>query len=149
MYFYIVGLLINCTYHCRSVNMRLYSIHKREFVMVIVAFFACFGLAVFIGLAGESKSLPYFNNFEIFAISCDLLSIQNTIILITMIFTGPPITSTSEQKAHLNASDMATGPFIMNTPALSTYSQQLWVIAKLSTSNNDGTKYSSISLKSH
>ena len=33
--------------------MRLYSMHKREFVMVIVAFFACFGLAVFIGLAGK------------------------------------------------------------------------------------------------
>ena len=33
--------------------MRLYSMHKREFVMVFVAFFACFGLAVFIGLTGE------------------------------------------------------------------------------------------------
>jgi len=54
------------------------------------------------------------------------------------VFTGPPITSTSEQKAHLNGSEMATGPFVMKTPLLSTYSQQLWVIAKLSTSNNDG-----------
>lgn len=53
-------------------------------------------------------------------------------------FKGPPITSTSEQKAHLNGSEMATGPFIMKTPLLSTYSQQLWVIVKLSTSNNDG-----------
>lgn len=52
---------------------------------------------------------------------------------------GPPITSTSEQKAHVNSSEMATGPFIMKTPLLSTYSQQLWVIAKLSTSNTDGT----------
>ncbi|XP_071569724.1 transmembrane protein 181-like [Temnothorax nylanderi] len=89
----------------RSVQMRLYSMHKREFVMVFVAFFACFGLAIFIGLA------------------------------------GPPITSTSEQKAHLNGSEMATGPFIMKTPLLSTYSQQLWVIAKLSTSNNDDERY--------
>ncbi|XP_015515822.1 transmembrane protein 181 isoform X2 [Neodiprion pinetum] len=89
----------------RSVQMRLYSMHKREFVMVFVAFFACFGLAVFIGLA------------------------------------GPPITSTTEQKAHLNGSEMATGPYIMRTPALSTYSQQLWVIAKLSTSNVDNEKY--------
>lgn len=53
-------------------------------------------------------------------------------------FKGPPITSTSEHKEHLNGSEMATGPFIMKTPLLSTYSQQLWVIAKLSTSNNDG-----------
>lgn len=37
--------------------MRLYSMHKREFVMVFVAFFACFGLAVFIGLAGEYQNI--------------------------------------------------------------------------------------------
>lgn len=30
--------------------------HKGEFVMVFIAFFACFGLGVFIGLAG--KILP-------------------------------------------------------------------------------------------
>ncbi|XP_015116993.1 transmembrane protein 181 [Diachasma alloeum] len=89
----------------RSVPMRLYSMHKREFVMVFVAFFACFGLAVFIGLA------------------------------------GPPITSTTEHRARLNGSDMATGPFIMKTPALSTYSQQLWVIAKFSTANTDDERY--------
>ncbi|XP_011303897.1 transmembrane protein 181 isoform X1 [Fopius arisanus] len=89
----------------RSVPMRLYSMHKREFVMVFVAFFACFGLAVFIGLA------------------------------------GPPITATTEHRVRLNGSDMATGPFIMKTPALSTYSQQLWVIAKFSTANNDDERY--------
>ncbi|XP_014213991.1 transmembrane protein 181 [Copidosoma floridanum] len=89
----------------RSVNMRLYSMHKREFVMVLVSFFACFGLAVFIGLA------------------------------------GPPITSMTEQRAHVNASEKATGPFIMHTPPLSTYNQQLWVIAKLSTANNDDERY--------
>ncbi|KAG8035262.1 hypothetical protein G9C98_001752 [Cotesia typhae] len=89
----------------RSVPMRLYSMHKREFVMVFVAFFACFGLAVFIGLA------------------------------------GPPITSTLEEKAKSNSTDMASGPFIMKTPALSTYSQQLWVIAKFSTSNTDDERY--------
>lgn len=76
--------------------------HKREFVMVFVAFFACFGLSVFIGSV------------------------------------GPPITSTIEESAHVNNSEMATGPFIMKTPALSTYCQQLWVISKLSTSNTDG-----------
>ncbi|KAL2743533.1 transmembrane protein 181 [Vespula maculifrons] len=89
----------------RSVQMRLYSMHKREFVMVFVGFFACFGLSVFIGLA------------------------------------GPPITTTSEQKAHVNGNETATGPFVMKTPALSPYSQQLWVIAKLSTLNNDDERY--------
>lgn len=57
---------------------------------------------------------------------------------------GPPITSTTEldAKALLNkdnhSNSIATGPFIMKTPALVTYSQQLWVIAKLSTENTDG-----------
>ncbi|XP_028036128.1 transmembrane protein 181 [Bombyx mandarina] len=41
----------------RSVQMRIYSMHKGEFVMVFIAFFACFGLGVFIGLAGPSPTL--------------------------------------------------------------------------------------------
>nr|SVE76910.1 EOG090X03I5 [Daphnia lumholtzi] len=36
----------------RSVQMRLYSMHKREIGLVFLAFFACFGMCVFIGLAG-------------------------------------------------------------------------------------------------
>jgi hypothetical protein len=58
---------------------------------------------------------------------------------------GPPITSTSEQKASVliskqNGSDLANGPFIMMTPTVSTYSQQLWVIAKVTTDNKDGER---------
>lgn len=60
------------------------------------------------------------------------------VFLLLYINIGPPITSTSEQRAHVNGSEIASGPFIMKTPLLSTYSQQLWVIAKLLTSNNDG-----------
>ncbi|KOB64677.1 Uncharacterized protein OBRU01_14423, partial [Operophtera brumata] len=41
----------------RSVQMRVYSMHKGEFVMVFIAFFACFGLGVFIGLAGPSPTM--------------------------------------------------------------------------------------------
>lgn len=33
--------------------MRLYQMHKREFGLVLVTFIACFGLSVFIGLAGN------------------------------------------------------------------------------------------------
>lgn len=72
--------------------------------------------------------------------SASLTSILHQLIIM-IVAKGPPITSTSEQKAHLNGSEMATGPFIMKTPLLSTYSQQLWVIAKLSTSNNDDERY--------
>lgn len=83
-----------------SVQMRLYTMHKREFVMVFIVFFATLGLALFIGLA------------------------------------GPPITVTAEQRASqlmtpLNQSQLTMGPFLMKSPPLSTYAQQLWVITKV------------------
>ncbi|XP_053397085.1 transmembrane protein 181-like [Mercenaria mercenaria] len=36
----------------RSVQMRLYSLNKRQFVMVFFIFFICFGITVLIGIAG-------------------------------------------------------------------------------------------------
>ncbi|KAL1464781.1 hypothetical protein WDU94_004399 [Cyamophila willieti] len=39
----------------RSVPMRHYSMHKRELVMVFLAFFACLGLVIFIGLTGKNS----------------------------------------------------------------------------------------------
>lgn len=87
-----------------SVQMRLYTINKREFVLVFIAFFACLGLAVLIGLA------------------------------------GPPITSVYTQKATslpVNKSMLASGPFHLKTKILSTYSQQLWVTAKLVVNKSD------------
>ncbi|EDV42582.1 uncharacterized protein Dana_GF16949 [Drosophila ananassae] len=98
----------------RSVHMRLYSMHKREFVMVFLGFFTCFGLGIVIGL------------------------------------TGPPITSTSTLTAQQilantslahSATVLATGPFAMKSPLTTTYSQQLWLIAKLVTGNNDDERY--------
>ncbi|RXG72783.1 Transmembrane protein [Armadillidium vulgare] len=90
----------------RSVQMRLYNMHKREFVMVFIILFAALGLAIFVGLA------------------------------------GPPITSTVEQRItevmpDLNQSQLATGPFVLKSPSLSTYSQQLWVIAKIIMNHNE------------
>ncbi|KAI4457485.1 transmembrane protein [Holotrichia oblita] len=85
--------------------------HKREFVMVFIAFFGCLGLGIFIGMA------------------------------------GPPITSTTEidgkslltkdNRSHSTNNEIATGPFTMRSPAMTTYSQQMWLIAKLTTDNND------------
>lgn len=95
----------------RSVHMRLYSMHKQEFVVVLIGFFTCFLLGILIGLA------------------------------------GPPITKTNEITAKQifantslakNHNVLATGPFAMKTPLLTTYSQQLWVMAKVETDNNDG-----------
>ncbi|XP_060526365.1 transmembrane protein 181 [Cylas formicarius] len=97
----------------RSVQMRLYSMHKREFVLVFILFFAAFGLTIFIGLAGP----PITQTLELDGLS--LLPKFNK--------TSPP-----------NRKDIATGPFITKTPRMSTYNQQLWLIAKLSTENTDG-----------
>lgn len=36
---------------------------------------------------------------------------------------------------------MATGPFVMRTPLLTTYSQQLWLIARMETDNHDDEKF--------
>lgn len=99
----------------RSVQMRLYSMHKREFVMVFFTFFVCLGLALFIGV------------------------------------TGPPITSTSkiygkyllpkDNQSNPDITKIAKGPYIMRTPSFTTYSQQLWVIVKLTTENKDDEIY--------
>nr|CAG4636043.1 EOG090X03I5 [Eubosmina coregoni]SVE69704.1 EOG090X03I5 [Eubosmina coregoni] len=96
----------------RSIQMKLYALNKRQFCLVFVAFFACFGMSVFIGLA------------------------------------GPPITSTTLTKMsqvnanNLNGSDsMATGPYVLRTPLLTSYHQQFWVIAQIVTENKDDESF--------
>lgn len=95
----------------RSVHMRMYSMHKREFVMVFLGFFTCFGLGIIIGLTGPPIT------------STDALTAQQILAN----------TSLAQSKTVL-----ATGPFAMKSPLMTTYSQQLWLIAKLVTDNNDG-----------
>nr|CAI5828427.1 unnamed protein product [Callosobruchus analis] len=96
----------------RSVQMRLYTMHKREFVMVFVAFFACFGLGIFVGIAGPPIT-------------------KTTVVDRALLF--PKINGSNAYRK-----DIATGPFTMRTPTMTTYCQQLWVIAKLATENTDG-----------
>ncbi|CAH2009468.1 unnamed protein product [Acanthoscelides obtectus] len=96
----------------RSVQMRLYTMHKREFVMVFVAFFACFGLGIFVGVAGPPIT-------------------KTTVVDKSLLL--PKTNSSNGYKR-----DIASGPFTMRTPTMTTYSQQLWVITKLSTENTDG-----------
>lgn len=62
---------------------------------------------------------------------------------------GPPITTTTQidgktalPKENQTTSDISSGPFTMRTPTMTTYAQQLWVIAKLTTGNTDGKKCS-------
>ncbi|KAI5749898.1 hypothetical protein M8J76_011258 [Diaphorina citri] len=93
----------------KSVPMRLYSMHKRELVVVFLAFFACLGLVVFIGL------------------------------------TGPPITLTVStsgsdllRKQNISQDAINTGPFILHSPLVSSYAQQMWLIMTMQTDNSDG-----------
>ncbi|XP_050303960.1 transmembrane protein 181 [Anthonomus grandis grandis] len=98
----------------RSVQMRLYSMHKREFVLIFVLFFVCLGFTIFIGLAGP----PITQTTSIDGISL-LPKLNNSNMV--------------------SRKDIATGPFIMKTPKLSTYNQQMWLIAKLKTENTGET----------
>uniref|UniRef100_A0A1B0DDC7 TMEM181 GOLD domain-containing protein n=1 Tax=Phlebotomus papatasi TaxID=29031 RepID=A0A1B0DDC7_PHLPP len=82
--------------------------------MVFMAFFACFGLGIFIGLAGP----PITTTTEITATS----------IL--------PNASAMENKLI-----MATGPFSMRSPLMTMYAQQLWLIAQIFTDNRDDEAY--------
>jgi hypothetical protein len=73
-----------------------------------------------------------------------LFNAETNIISVFYALTGPPITHTSVQKSSqllpkINNSDISKGPFVMRTPALTTYCQQLWVIAKMRTANKDGS----------
>lgn len=101
----------------RSVSMRLYTMHKREFVLVFMAFLAAFGLGIFIGLAGP----PITEETEVTA--KQILAMTNS------------------SSASATPPSIASGPFLVKSQFLSTYNQQLWVIAKLWTSNTDDEYY--------
>ena len=58
-----------CNFHCwdsihRSVQMKLYTMHKREFVVIFMGFFVALGLVVFIGLVGKSCRMKFSRGFE-------------------------------------------------------------------------------------
>lgn len=88
-----------------SVQMRLYTLNKRHFFLVLFTFFTCFGISVLVGL------------------------------------TGPPITETTQTNASVlipAPPDLTSGPFILKSPPVSTFHQQLWLIAEIVTDNEQG-----------
>lgn len=108
----------------RSVHMRLYSMNKREFVMVFIVLLTAMGLVLFIGLTG------------LFCYRCCVSPKTVRSVL------GPPITLTSkvsgvEVLKHINGS-LPQGPYVMKTPSLTVYNQRLWLIAVVLTDNKDG-----------
>lgn len=102
----------------RSVQMRLYTMHKREFVMVFVAFLAAFALAIFIGLAGPPIT-------------------EETEITAKQIFAQMNATT----RPGAVAPTIANGPFMIRSQFMSTYNQQLWVFLRMWTANNDDELY--------
>uniref|UniRef100_UPI00398ECF92 transmembrane protein 181 isoform X2 n=1 Tax=Pristiophorus japonicus TaxID=55135 RepID=UPI00398ECF92 len=89
----------------RIAPMRLYTLSKRHFVLVFVVFFICFGLIVFIGIAGPeiitSRALP-------------------------------PISPKSNGGL--------TNPLKLQTPGLSTYNQELWLMCRFELNKSTGVE---------
>lgn len=83
-----------------------------------MAFLAAFGLGIFIGLAGP----PITEETEVTA--KQILAMTN-----------------SSRGGVGIVPSVASGPFLIKSQFLTTYNQQLWVIAKLWTSNTDDELY--------
>ncbi|XP_078618423.1 transmembrane protein 181-like isoform X1 [Branchiostoma floridae x Branchiostoma japonicum] len=90
----------------RSVQMRLYTLSKRQFVLVFAGFFMCFAVSVFIGVAGP----PIVTEHDVNASALQSPKVEN----------------------------LATGPFQLRTPTLSTFNQQLWLTSKIFIRNPKG-----------
>ncbi|GFN89912.1 transmembrane protein 181-like protein [Plakobranchus ocellatus] len=100
------------TYHhdrCeRSVQMRLYALNKRQFVMVFVTFLVCFLVSVLVGTAG-----PHIT---------DSTNVNDSLLL----------------KPSGNSN---SGPFILRSPPMSTFHQQLWLIAGVTIDGLKGSRF--------
>ncbi|KAK4309425.1 hypothetical protein Pmani_018922 [Petrolisthes manimaculis] len=91
--------------------MRLYTMHKREFVLVYLTFLGALGLSLLIGLAGPAMTLT---------------AKQSATQLTT---TTQQLNKTSSTPQKLNDNNVSL--FQLKTPPLSRYSQQLWLIAEV------------------
>lgn len=54
IYLYKLSCSIFIGFFCSSVQMRLYALSKRQFVMVYIVFFICFGISVLVGVADRT-----------------------------------------------------------------------------------------------
>lgn len=104
--------------------MRLYSLDKRNFLLVFLAFFACFALGIFIGLAGYTSIMAKGE------LKRDILYFRPEITLTREI--DASTLSNSSQEEFL-----ANGPFIIQTRLLGSYSRQFWLFAKYQIENTE------------
>ncbi|XP_037083705.1 transmembrane protein 181-like [Pollicipes pollicipes] len=82
----------------RSLQMRLYSLHKRDFVLIFVGFFLSFFIVILIGMAGPAGM------------------VSSTV-------------KASELQTRTKGFSMASGPYVIKSPGVTTYSQELWLSA--------------------
>ena len=87
----------------RSVQMRLYTMHKGQHLLIFIMFLCLFFIAVLMGLAGPSM---------------------------TMKFVMP---ATKIRNQNNTKPTLPGGPFHLLTPDLTSYQQQLWLSAQLVT----------------
>lgn len=88
----------------RSVQMRLYTMHKGQHLLIFIMFLCLFFIAVLMGLAGPSMTLKFVTEAS---------KVK-----------GPEKT---------NSGLLPGGPFNILTPDLTSYQQQLWLSAQLVT----------------
>ncbi|XP_039260920.2 transmembrane protein 181-like isoform X2 [Styela clava] len=97
----------SCAKTQKTIQMRLYTLSKRQFVLVFVAFFTCFLLTVLVGLAGPRI-----------------------------------ISSTHMNTSNVKQENIATGPYTFMSPVMSTFNQQLWLLANIKVKNPSGATVS-------
>ena len=91
----------------RSVQMRLYTMHKGQHLLIFIMFLCLFFIAVLMGLAGPSMTMK-------FTMQASTLK-------------GPSVGNKTKNNL------LPGGPFNLLTPDLTSYQQQLWLSAKLIT----------------
>lgn len=108
-------------------NMRLYSLDKRNFLLVFMAFFACFSLGIFIGLAGWI--IFYFpSEFHLWV---DFIKFSRPEITLTREIDASTLSNSSQEEF------LANGPFVIQTRLLGSYSRQFWLFAKYQIENTE------------
>ena len=96
----------------RSIQMRLYTLHKGQHLLIFIMFLCLFFIALLMGMAGPRI-----------------------------------ITEHTEKGSKLlekmgDSKDLSVGPFVLMTPKLNNYRQQLWISVEIRTKDNDQATFS-------
>ena len=115
--------------------MKLYSMNKREFALVFVAFFGLYACAVIIGVAGPPITATMHRSAR-----HDLRLESATTVAVNSNESSTPVGSDLPGPGfHGKSGELnSTGPYLLHTPYLSSYNRQLWLLAKIRVKNRQG-----------